>query len=434
MNGRINFHPRWIKFAGAAALAMHLGGGADVFAQGGSAPPKVLASNTTNPATIPVYTVSDCIRVAFDRQPALSAARHSVAAKQAAANGLHKFNVAYLFVSDISVRRQQSCKGVSAAQAELMQAEIDTAYAVTRTYYTAIYARLQYDVAADILTKLEFDRADLKRALEGGAPGLNAPMQDRLDIAINLAKAKQLEAEEGMNRALAALREAMGVGLECSSFQLADMSLADPRIIPDRCEIVNLALARRGELMQVLLAADIFRLEVDAQGRSYFRSIVRTFASAGDIHSQPVPPGLRNGDYRPGAIGFEMPVNLVGPRNARVEQACQYSGRADAVVAKTKELIALEAEDGFAKWREASRKVGFTKDAVAKAQKYIKQLEDDRQNGAKILPEEMTTSRLLAVQASVALNEAMFQQILALANLERITAGGFSAGFSSTQP
>ena len=129
-----------------------------------------------------------------------------------------------------------------------------------------------------------------------------------------------------------------------------------------------------------------------------------------------------------------MPVTLAGPRDSRVEQACQYSGRADAVVAKTKELIALEAEDGFAKWNEATRKCAFTKDAVNKAKKYIKQLEEDRKEGATILPEDMTMSRLLAVQANVALNEAMFQQVLALANLERITAGGFSAGFSPTQP
>jgi outer membrane protein TolC len=436
MASRIVFQSRWVKLAGATAIAVQLNAGTSLLAQGNEpvTPPKVLASNATQPATIPVYTVADCIHVAFERQPALTAARHSVAAKQAASNGLNRFNINYLFAPDISYRRQQSCKGVSAAQAELMQAEIDTNYAVTRTYFTAIYARLQYDVTAEILTKLELDRADLKRSIDAGAKDYNSSMLDRLDIGINLAKARQLEADAGMNRALAALREAMGIGLECSSFQLADLSLPDPKINVDRCDIVNMALARRGELMQVLIAADIFHLEVDAQGRFCFRTLVRTFANAGDIHSQPVPPGIRNGDYRPGAIGFEMPVNLAGPRNSRVEQACQYSGRADAVVAKTKELIALEAEDGFAKWNEAVRKSGFTKDATDKAQRYIRQLEEDRAGGAKILPEDMTTSRILAATAAAAKNEAMYQQVLALANLERITAGGFSAGFSPTHP
>ena len=100
---------------------------------------------------------------------------------------------------------------------------------------------------------------DLKRSIDAGAKDYDSSMLDRLDIGINLAKARQLEADAGMNRALAALREAMGIGLECSSFQLADLSLPDPKVMPERCDIVNLALARRGELMQVLIAADIFR-------------------------------------------------------------------------------------------------------------------------------------------------------------------------------
>jgi outer membrane protein TolC len=393
-------------------------------------PPAAIAAATT----IPVYTLADCIRIAKEKQPALAASRASLAAKQAASAGIQRPSIQYLFVPDIQQRRQQSLRGVSAAEAELLQAEIDTAYAVTRTYYTAIYARLQYDVAADVLKKLEFDRADLERAIKEGVREFSGPMLDRLDIAINLAKAKQLEAEEGMKRALAALREAMGVSQECFSFQLADLSLPEPKVTPERCDIINAALARRGEMIQTLLLADVVRLEIDAQGKWRFRQLVRTFASAADIHSQPVPPGIRNGDYRPGAIGPEMPTNLAGPRSARLEQANAYSARADAVVAKTRELITLEAEDGFCKWEEASKKVSFTRSATAKAHRYIKQLEEDRANGAKIKPEELTTNRILATQAAVAMNDAMFQQVLALANLERITAGGFHAGFTANNP
>jgi outer membrane protein TolC len=259
-------------------------------------------------------------------------------------------------------------------------------------------------------------------------------MLDRLDIAVGLAQSKQQEADEGMRRALAALREAMGMGLECSSFQLADLSLLDTGVKPEKCDIINLALSRRGEMMQVLMAADAVRIEVDVQGRNWFRPLVSTFAAGGDIHATPVPPGIRNGDYRPGAVPPEMPVSLAGPRNARVEQAKAYSGRADAVVNKTRELVTLEAEDAFCKWEEATRKVNFTRDAAAKANKYVKQREEDKANGANIKPEELTADRILAAQAAAALNEAMYQQVLALANLERVTAGGFSAGFTTVAP
>lgn len=419
----------WLRIAAAATLALVMPATNPTIAQNQAPASLPTPAATPAAATIPVYSLADCIQIAYEKQPALHAARCSLVAKQAARDGLMQPRMLYLFAADINIRRQQSCKGVNASTAELMQAECDTAYAVTRTYFTAIYARLQYDVTTGVVTKLQLDRADLKRVVDAGEPEFNTSMLDRLDIAIGLAQMKQQEADEGMRRALAALREAMGIGLECSSFQLADLSLLDTGVKPERCDIINLALSRRGEMMQVLMAADAVRLEVDAQGRHLFRPLVGTFAAGGDIHATPVPPGIRNGDYRPGGVPPEMPVNLAGPRSARVNQAQAYSGRANAVVDKTRELVTLEAEDAFCKWTEASRKVSFTRDAAAKAQKYVKQREEDKANGAKIKPDELTADRILAAQASAALNESMFQQVLALANLERVTAGGFSAGY-----
>jgi len=404
-------------------------------AQPGPAEPLALPPTATAPAQIPVYTVADCVNIALQRQPAIIAARASLSARLAARDGLNRMAFAGLLARDIDIRREQACRGVNAAQAEVVQAEYETTYAVIRTYFTAIYARQQYDVAADILTKLELDRADLDRLVKSpDVPrDFNASMVDRLDIAINLARARQVEAEQGVKRALAALREAMSMGLDCSSFQLADLTLPEPNVAVDKCEVINAALSRRGEMMKVLVAADVIRLEVDAQGRHWFRPLVRTFAAASDIHAQPIPPGEHNGTYRPGAIGIEMPTNLAGPKSARVEQAQAYSGRADAVVQKTRELITLEAEDAYARWEEANRKIAATREATAKAKLYVKNLEEANKV-ARIKPEEMTTNRVLAAQASVALNEALFQQILALANLERVTAGGFNAGFTALRP
>jgi outer membrane protein TolC len=427
---------RWSRFARASSTAVLLTWlPPTATAQPGPAEPLALPQQpaAVQAVQIPVYTVGDCIAIAHQRQPAIAAARASLTAKVAARDGISQPRLSFALARDIDQRRQQAARGVQAAAAEVTQTEWETTYAVTRTYFTAIYARLQYDAAAEILTKLTLDRADLQRILDSpDAPReYNAAMLDRLDIAINLARARQLEGEQGVKRALAALREAMGMGLDCSSFQLADLTLPEPAVVPDKCEVINLALARRGEMMQALVFAGVTKLEVDAQGRHWFRPIVRTFASASDIHSQPVPAGEANGVYRPGAVGPEMPSNLAGPKRARVEQAEAYSNRADAVVAKTRELIALEAEDAFLRWEEANRKIGFTREATTKARRYIDLLERDIKAGARIKPEEMTTNRVLATQASVAFNEALYQQILALANLERVTGGGFLAGFGA---
>jgi outer membrane protein TolC len=222
----------------------------------------------------------------------------------------------------------------------------------------------------------------------------------------------------------------MGISLECSSFQLADVRLPEPEIIPEKCDIVNLALGRRGELVQVLLASQVFRLEIDAQGRHFLRPTQRTFAAASDIHAQSVPPGIRNGEYRPGAIGPEMPVMLAGKRDTRMRLAEAYSDRADAVVTKTRELISLEAEDGYLKWLEAHEKVGSSRGAATTARRLARQTREDANQGARIKEGEILSTDILSGQATAAYYEAAFQQVLALAGLERITAGGFNACLS----
>lgn len=441
-----NLRRQWTRFAWASAVTTLLLSGAAQKANAQARPaeslppaPAEAAATPAAPAapaaaqTIPVYTLQDCIRIAYEKQPALAAARASFAAKQATSNGLANTpNIACLVSPDLKIRKAQAFRGLSAAQAQVLQAECETTYAVTRTYYTAIYARMQFDVASDVVENLKFYRNLVQEIIRAGSDrDINQTTLDRLDIYMNLAQSKRTDAEEGVQRALAALREAMGIGLECSSFQLADLRLPEPAVVPEKCDIVNLALSRRGEMTAVLVAADVVRLEVDAQGKHLFRNRVGTFAIANDIHATPVPPGIRNGEYRPGAIGPEMPVNLVGNRRTRVDTAAAYSSRADAVVAKTRELIALEAEDGFLKWLESSRKVASSREAATVARRLSKNTRDDANRGARIKQEDILMTDVLAGQAIAAYHEAVFHQVIALAGLERLTAGGFAAGLGS---
>src|SRR5262249_4235269 len=99
------------------------------------------------------------------------------------------------------------------------------------------------------------------------------------------------------------------------------------------------------------LGVETTSLEVEAQ-RRLFGPTARTFANGSDIHALPLPQGARSPDYRPGAVGLEMPVTLNGPRSRRVEQAEAYAGRAGAVAEKTRNLIALEAEDAYLRYAE----------------------------------------------------------------------------------
>ena len=375
---------------------------------------------------VPKLSLLDCLRIANDRQPSLTAARASLAARQAAQRGVNELHAPRFLAPDLPIRRKQSLRGLDAAEAELYQAEYDTSYAVIRMYYTAVYARQQYEVAEDVVGGLTFWRDLVAKAVQaGGDPNLNQDVVDRLNVYLKLAEAKQAQGLIGTQRALAALREAMGVGADCGEFRPFDAKLPVPTIKPDKNQIIDLAVGRRGELVQAQVAADVTRLEVCAQQAFLLRPSVRTFASSSDIHAKSVPTGLRNGEYKPGAMGVEMPANVAGSRDARVEQVRDYSARADAVVEKTRQLITLEAENEYQTWLEAELQTDANREAARLGRLLADRM---RNNAANTKKEDILQTDVLAGQAQAAYNEALYHKILSLANLERITAGGFNAG------
>lgn len=387
------------------------------------APPTV---EEVAPAQVPVLSLCDCRRLALEKQPSLAAARASLAAAQARSRGLDKLLLPAFLAPDLRIRRHQACLSVSIAQAGLNQAEWDTLYAVTRTYLAAVYALQQEEVINSRLKEVEF----LLEASRGAmAENRNITERDLEKIAVYLplGRGRREEARQGSARALAALREAMGAGPDFC-LTLADRQLPCPTPVVNRDEVLHLAQSRRGELTQAALAADVVAHEVDAQRTSHLATM-RTFASGGDIHARPVPQGESDGEYRPGALALEMPPNLVGPRKARIDQALALHARARAIVDKARDLIALETEDAFYKGREACNKLQQFRDARAKADKLSATLlEDVRNNPKTFRPEQVLAAGILATEARVRYNEALYHYLLALAALERVTAGGFCPG------
>src|SRR5271156_6825765 len=139
-------------------------------------------------------------------------------------------------------------------------------------YYSAVYARQQFEVAEEVVIGLKFWRDLVGRIVQGGGdPNLNQDVVDRLNVYLKLAEAKQVQGQIGMERALAALREAMGVGADCGEFRPFDTKLPVPDVKPDRDTIVCLAVSRRGELVQAMVVADVTRLEICAQQSFRFR-------------------------------------------------------------------------------------------------------------------------------------------------------------------
>jgi outer membrane protein TolC len=376
-----------------------------------------------------------CRKIALEHQPAVAAARASLAAAIARAQAVDYLHLPSFLARDLPIRRKQAALGVASAEAGVTRAEADTLFGVTWSYVALLYADQQLKVADGALKRLK-DLKDL--AQEGLKKERRDVFEEHLryiESYTEVTQGRRAEAEQGRQRALAALREAMGLGPDCP-LEVPARDWPSPQVVPDRGQIVALALARRGELIQTATAAQAACLEIDAQGTTC-RPTLRTFASGSDLHAQVLPPGAFGVDYKPGALAPEMPTTLAGSRSARVEQARDYHARAEAVAGKTRNLIALEAEDAWLRWRASATKAERFKAATTKARVFREQLArkfDPQRSGGYPNLDDIMNAGVVMTQMEVELNEALFQSLAALAALERVTAGGFCADFDAPVP
>jgi outer membrane protein TolC len=378
-----------------------------------------------------------CRQLALEQQPALRAAQASLAAATDRAAALEKLHS--LLARDLPIRRQQSSLGITVASGGVTIAESDTIYGVTYSYLAATYASEQLGVASlaeknlkAMLDKFEEAAKEDKRKdiLNGkkDRPG----HRDAIESYRALVRARRQEAEMGRLRALAALREAMG----CAD----DFAIDIPEKLPDVEATVSkdvvraLALARRGELLQAVTVAQITALEADAQASSCLPTL-RTFALGSDIHVRPVQTGSYGLEYVPAAVGPEMPAQLAGSKSARVHQAEDYAARADAVAHKARDLILLEADNAYLRWREKSVAAAELERAAARAEAFSTQVSSKFDTQAQGSPypslDTVLQAGLTAMKLRVEVVEAKFQALVALAMLERVTAGGVCIDFDA---
>lgn len=257
--------------------------------------------------------------------------------------------------------------------------------------------------------------------------------EDTLDVTtvfLDAAKSRQIEAVNGLELALAALREALGGDPHCS-VAVVEQPLPYPKPTVKREAIVEAALAVRSELQQAAIAAAAAHLEVAAQARAYGRLRVPTFAASADIHMQPIPSPWYDHRYRPAAITVAMPTVLAGHRPNRVAIAHELDVRTSAVADKTRNLIALEATEAYLNWDTTARKLELLIDTNQTAARLTNRLGRQLRAPAISALEIALLHMGLAEKARADYNEALFNYVLALADLERITGGVFDAGFTS---
>jgi hypothetical protein len=398
-----------------------------------------LADTLPAPSTVaanPPLTLQACRQIALGQQPALAATRSTLKAALDRQSAVENLRVPTCLAKDLPIRRKQAALGLTIAQGGITQAEFETLHGVTFSYLAALHAAQSAKLAngpirgrlKDLQT-LVSDPEVQKRRRDVVLPEHRNLVKSFLETLDGRIK----EAEQGQQRALAALREAMGVGPHFV-LTLPDRDLPCPRVEPQLNELVALALARRGEMIQAVTFADVVCLEIDAQAANNHRRNMRTFASGSDIHAKPIPSGDSGGvNYRPVIVGPEMPPFLTGSRDDRVRQAQDYHQRALAVVAKTRNLIALEVEDLYRRWLDKKEKAEHLRTAYLEARKFATKMKESFNKQMPSYPniDEIINSGLIETRLQLEWKEAHYQALQALAALERATAGGFQVDFDT---
>lgn len=378
-------------------------------------------------AAVKVVTLDQAVQMALAQQPAVQAARaslNSTLTQRETANS----TMSFLSGPQIHTRRKQADLGVAIAQANVDEAELNVVYAVTRTYLTAVYARDQVKVTQQAVDSLEATRRVAESQVKAGAKEVTKSDLDRISTYVLLAQTRLETARQGVVRAKAALREAMGI---CNSdLEIADDTLAryyDTVVnycggAPIDCKsVAQVAINSRPEITQASLAAQVSCLEIEAQGLS-LHIYSKTFAATSDIHSKVLPAGSTGDEYRPGAVGPEMPVFLAGSRTSRMERAGHLYERAVAVTEKAKGLVALEVEDACLRLQQEGNQVTLLRKAIDQAAKAVKDAEQAYRDD-QLKTDQMIAIQVVEAQTRGQLNETMYRYGLALASLQRATAG-----------
>lgn len=394
--------------------------------------PEKANGDKDQPAAVPELSLGECVAIAFERNPALKAVKASQNATEAGVRAINNIGkIGQVLSPDLPIRKEQAGKGVIAAAADMQKTHNEVVQDVTRLYYTVVYARQQEALTEDVVAQIELLVDIGRKLLKSPNPGdMTVQKLDAMEIGLAEARGLRLTARSGERQAMAALREVMGVTDVAFPFRVKDkeLPLMEQKNPVTKDLVVGYALARRPELALAAAGVDAFRLEVYAQGRVPFRRAVPTLASGADIHAREVPMTNRGKDYRPGAIVPEMPPQLVGSKYDRVCRAMAYSQRAEAVFEKACNLIILEAETAFFDFETAAERVQinkskyeFGKDLMDRTRENIENLKADKA--------QLVQSYSIAARAQADYVESVYQYLLALAALERITAGGVCPQF-----
>jgi len=369
---------------------------------------------------VKVLNLAECIGIGMERSPALAAQWATLRATEAGKNGGDALKIPKCMAPDIDIRRQQSAIGLEGAMASVEFVEHYTVNAISRMYFGVVYAREQRNVAEEAVKDRAKNLQMAQEFLDAQVRQVTQEDVQKFRAALQQAQIRVLEAKRGEEILAGALKEAMGVG-PYFCLDVADKTLPHPQLELCKEQVIELALSRRPEMRVQDAASAISCLEIEAQAA--MRRNGRTFAMFSDIHVAAAPPLGGGPTYTPGPIGWEMPVKLVGPKPYRVERAKELHNRINAVREKTRQLIALEAQDAYTRYVEARDSIPLAKQAEDSAREVLGEATRKYLRQVRLDPDKLIDATAKLDDSRVKHLEARHKYVVALIYLENVTAG-----------
>ncbi len=281
---------------------------------------------------------------------------------------------------------------------------------VVRSYETALLAQQSLAVAIEAVRSAE---ADLDRAVSIRTAGM-ATDADVLSIKVHLAamREQQISGEAGLDVALAALDDALGLpltGRYTLTTALAPAQLTERNVTAYAAEGRDF----RPELRQAKLSTSLAETQ-QALARS---SLLPEVVLHADFEADRQTFADRGGANWVGSASFRWNLFDGGSDRARIEVAKHDVERAHALSAQANSQVELQVRRAYADYRAAAQRIDVANAAVAMAEESLRITKNRYEAGLSNVTDLLRTETALLEARNHQL-AAVYDQRIAAVNLE----------------
>lgn len=401
-------------------------------------------------------TLDDCLDIAFRENRSLSQTRSKVAAAKAkksqltvsqlpslntsvkASDNIHPMMAAAkqrqeTFGANISATfqpfgrfaslKRASEAAVTAADAERVRTEIDTAFRVTSAFYNLLLAQILEKVASESVDQLKHHRDNTARLVEmGTAPGFNLL---RADVQLASAKPTLIRATHTIMTSMASLLDILGVDPRAKPVLIGSFPETIPPGLPlEEKKALEIAFAQRCDLRVAKAMLDAAKCSMRATRQSLQPSVqISHYLESSRGNVAPVD-AYRNS--RTTTVGLVFPVFDSGLTKAQAREAAEVVHQTQLGYEAIVSSVYVQVRQAISAVMESFEVLQSQEKNVEEAEKALAIAEKAYQTGAQTSL-DVLDAQLALTQAKTARFQALRDRAVAVAQLENVL--GYMPGY-----